>query len=85
MVRTKISRKSDELEQKSGHFRAVPHRGHPVVLDISGTHDGVVSSSAPLSAGPHRRSELSMRAFLHSDLERFWPSRRGHAFDEFCH
>jgi hypothetical protein len=19
-----------------------------------------------------------------ADLERFWPSRRGHAFDEFC-
>jgi hypothetical protein len=19
-----------------------------------------------------------------TDLERFWPSRRGHAFDEFC-
>ncbi|WP_267460835.1 hypothetical protein [Pseudonocardia abyssalis] len=21
---------------------------------------------------------------LATDLERFWPSRRGHAFDEFC-
>lgn len=21
---------------------------------------------------------------LLTDLERFWPSRRGHAFDEFC-
>jgi len=21
---------------------------------------------------------------LFTDLERFWPSRRGHAFDEFC-
>jgi hypothetical protein len=43
-----------------------------------------VSPSAPLPAGPNRRSESSMRAFLHSDLEWFWPSRRGHAFDEFC-
>jgi hypothetical protein len=69
--------------QKSGHFSAIPQRGHPVVLAISGTHDGVVSPSALLPAGS-RRSESSMRAFLHSDLERFWPSRRCHAFDEFC-
>jgi hypothetical protein len=43
-----------------------------------------VSSSDLVPAGGRRASELSMRAFLHSDLERFWPSRRCHAFDEFC-
>jgi hypothetical protein len=84
MVRTKIGQMSDHPTQKSGHFSAIPHRGHPVVLRISGPHDGVVSSSAPLPAGSHRRPESSMRAFLHSDLEWFWPSRRCHAFDEFC-
>ncbi|MFD1523951.1 hypothetical protein [Pseudonocardia yunnanensis] len=32
-----------------------------------------------------RRARLSgMSNFLVTDLERFWPSRRGHAFDEFC-
>jgi len=25
-----------------------------------------------------------MSNVLVTDLERFWPSRRGHAFDEFC-
>jgi hypothetical protein len=28
--------------------------------------------------------EPSMSGSLITDLERFWPSRRGHAFDEFC-
>ena len=53
--------------QKSGHFSAIPQRGHLVVLVIPGTHDGVVSPSAMLPAGS-RRSESSMRAFLCSDL-----------------
>ncbi|MEJ3652664.1 hypothetical protein WEH80_06745 [Actinomycetes bacterium KLBMP 9759] len=26
----------------------------------------------------------SMECFLFTGLERFWPSRRGHAFDELC-
>jgi hypothetical protein len=28
--------------------------------------------------------DASMTSWLTTDLERFWPSRRGHAFDEFC-
>lgn len=30
-----------------------------------------------------RRAEMPA-ATLATELERFWPSRRGHAFDEFC-
>ena len=44
---------------------------------------GPVSSTAQQPAGV-RRADVSMTAYLSSDLERFWPSRRGHAFDEFC-
>jgi hypothetical protein len=43
-----------------------------------------VSSYDVLPAGSRRASDASVRAFLRSDLERFWPSRRCHAFDEFC-
>jgi hypothetical protein len=42
-----------------------------------------VTSTAHLPAGS-RRADASKVAYLVSDLERFWPSRRGHAFDEFC-
>jgi hypothetical protein len=31
-----------------------------------------------------RRSAAFDSSALMPDLERFWPSRRGHAFDEFC-
>jgi hypothetical protein len=43
-----------------------------------------VSSTAQLPAGPRRAPAASMTAFLGIDLEWFWPSRRGHAYDEFC-
>jgi hypothetical protein len=39
-----------------------------------------VSSNANPRLGP----DASMTCRLTPDLERFWPSRRGHAFDEFC-
>jgi hypothetical protein len=47
-------------------------------------HDGVVrptlrSVLLTLSGG-HDASTRNAAA----DLKRFWPSRRGHAFDEFC-
>jgi hypothetical protein len=47
-------------------------------------HDGVVRPTLPsmlpaLAAG----RDASTRNAA-ADLERFWPSRRGHAFDEFC-
>jgi hypothetical protein len=42
-----------------------------------------VSSTA--HAAPTRfAGEVSMTGNLLPDLERFWPSRRCHAFDEFC-
>jgi hypothetical protein len=37
----------------------------------------------PATAGPRRGDRMST-PILVADLERFWPSRRGHAFDEFC-
>ena len=45
-------------------------------------------TSTPLRPEPVH-PELRERAVpslsgLFTDLERFWPSRRGHAFDEFC-
>ncbi len=49
----------------------------PVVPDRPTTHDGVVTTTAhppePGCSGTGTR-----------DLEEFWPSRRGHAYDEFC-
>jgi hypothetical protein len=38
----------------------------------------------PGCAAGRRADASSMSTFLVTDLERFWPSRRGHAFDEFC-
>jgi hypothetical protein len=47
-------------------------------------HDGPVrptpSSMLPTLRGAGGASARNAAA----DLERFWPSRRGHAFDEFC-
>lgn len=36
------------------------------------------------SLQPRSAVSPSMVGKLRPDLERFWPSRRGHAFDEFC-
>lgn len=36
------------------------------------------------TVGALRRRGAGAPASLVTDLERFWPSRRGHAFDEFC-
>ena len=56
-------------------------------LSTRATHDGAVTSTQLCPPGPAAspRGDLaSMSGFLVTDLERFWPSRRGHAFDEFC-
>jgi hypothetical protein len=52
------------------------------------THDERVTPT-PLRPQPGRpgirdAAEASNSNVLTSDLERFWPSRRGHAFDELC-
>jgi hypothetical protein len=48
------------------------------------SHDGVVRTTLPSAAPtPGGRAGASTRNAA-ADLERFWPSRRGHAFDEFC-
>jgi hypothetical protein len=46
-------------------------------------HHGVVRPTLPslLPTGGDRDASTRNAA---ADLERFWPSRRGHAFDEFC-
>jgi hypothetical protein len=74
-------------EVVSVHFVRFPPLGRLVVLPPDGTHDGAVTSTQVCPQGPavSRRADLaSMSGFLVTDLERFWPSRRGHAFDEFC-
>ncbi|MDT0351524.1 hypothetical protein [Pseudonocardia charpentierae] len=38
--------------------------------------------AAALTPTGERRRASTRNAAV--DLERFWPSRRGHAFDEFC-
>ena len=61
-------------------------RGRPVVLPPTTTHDGVVTMTAP-PPEPFRSGHgprVAMAGNLSPDLERFWPSRRGHAYDEFC-
>src|SRR4051812_42195728 len=51
-------------------------------LSPAPTHDGEVTSTllCPWGHAATRRAAMSGV----TDLERFWPSRRGHAFDEFC-
>jgi hypothetical protein len=44
----------------------------------------MVSSTAQAAPLTRAAGEASMTANLLPDLERFWPSRRCHAFDEFC-
>jgi hypothetical protein len=44
-------------------------------------HDGVVH---PTSTPGHPRGRSRSTRTAGADLERFWPSRRGHAFDELC-
>jgi hypothetical protein len=71
----------------SGHFAGFPLLGHLVVLRRAATHDGEVMSTqqCPQGRAASRRARLAaMSNLLVTDLERFWPSRRGHAFDEFC-
>jgi hypothetical protein len=43
----------------------------------------VVRQTSPFAVPSHGCAGASTRNAA-ADLERFWPSRRGHAFDEFC-
>jgi hypothetical protein len=43
-----------------------------------------VPTSASSGAALPARLDASVTEHLFTGLERFWPSRRGHAFDEFC-
>ncbi len=50
------------------------------------THDEIVTITAqptgPQRSAPGPRTRTAGE--LCPDLEEFWPSRRGHAYDEFC-
>jgi hypothetical protein len=63
---------------------AVPQHGHLLVIGQVATHDGGVSSTAQAAPPAHTAGVASMTVVLLPDLEEFWPSRRCHAFDEFC-
>lgn len=64
-------------DERSGHLPGFPLSGRTVVLPLTSAHDEPVPV---VIASP--RSEPTGN--LCPDLERFWPSRRGHAYDEFC-
>jgi hypothetical protein len=64
---------------------AIPVRGHPVVTcPFTPEHWRVLATATSAAALPRPGSDAWMTSWLSTDLERFWPSRRGHAFDEFC-
>lgn len=61
----------------SGHH---PERGSTVASRLGTAHDGGMHPT------PLRDGALAVRASrgMRFDLEQFWPSRRSHAYDEFC-
>ena len=63
-----------------GHFTAFPLVGHSVADSVIGPDDRAVTAPAAARFGLRAPAP----AIVATDLERFWPSRRGHAFDELC-
>jgi len=63
---------------------AVSQGGQQVVVADSAAHDERVSSIVLPVQSTRAAGDVSMTASLLPDLEEFWPSRRCHAFDEFC-
>jgi hypothetical protein len=57
-----------------------PERGSTVASGRDTAHDGGMHPT------PLRDGALAVRASrgMRFDLEQFWPSRRSHAYDEFC-
>jgi hypothetical protein len=51
---------------------------------VGGQHDGVVRQTLPSMLSTPRGGSGASTRNVAVDLEWFWPSRRGHAFDEFC-
>ena len=62
----------------SGHLADVPVGGRAVVRPGGAAQDGPVPSTA---SAPER---VASSGTVRPDLEEFWPSRRGHAYDELC-
>jgi hypothetical protein len=67
----------------SGHLRGPSHiPGRGLSPGARTAHDGAVTSAAREGLSAHRDA---MGVALPSvDLEWFWPSRRSHAYDEWC-
>ncbi len=57
-----------------------PERGSTIASGRDTAHDGGMHST------PLRDGAIAVRALrgMRFDLEQFWPSRRSHAYDEFC-
>ena len=70
--------------ESSGQSPRVPQRGRAVVPDRGASHDGAVTGTVTEQEPPRSGRAAAMTGNLRPDLERFWPSRRGHAYDEFC-
>jgi hypothetical protein len=56
--------------------------GRRLSRTASTAHDGRVTSAAQQGLGARRAAAGD--ALPSTDLEWFWPSRRGHAYDEWC-
>ena len=63
-----------------GHLTSFPLIGHSVADVAACLDDDSVTGPATAPSGRY----ASTQALVATDLERFWPSRRGHAFDELC-
>jgi hypothetical protein len=63
---------------RSGHSSGRPARGTGIDSGLLTAHDGVMHPT------PLRDGTIAVGA-ARFDLEEFWPSRRSHAYDEFCH
>jgi len=62
---------------RSGHSSGRPARGTSIDSGLLTAHDGVMHPT------PLRHGVIAVGA-ARFDLEEFWPSRRSHAYDEFC-
>lgn len=69
-------------------FGDVPQPGRRLVLSGSAAHDGAMATigeHADRARVPERSAaDPAVSRYLVTHLERFWPSRRMDAFDEFC-
>jgi hypothetical protein len=74
------------IDNDSDIWQPIPRGGRCLVSNRSATHDWPMTpSQRPQPAGPAAvRRVRPLTALLVTNLEGFWSSRRGHAFDELC-